>query len=264
MEQTPTVNVVIPYAPSITPEDLLNKALESVDGQNVETETIIVEDPERKGPAWARNQGLAQADRRYVAFLDADDLWKENKLQRQIERIRETGAGICVEGTPKSTNEFISGLLTGNIVSKTSSILIDTEQISVQFNESLDRFEDHIFMIESALESDVCLCENLVEIRKHKQGLSAHNNPRLLYQQRQKMASVLEQNEDIPPSKLREFRRILNYKACVQFRKENKFSNAALAIVRSLRYGLSPENIRAAAALPVFILLSLIKRNQGS
>ena len=40
---------------------------------------------ENSGAAVARNTALENSTGRFIAYLDADDLWKENKLEKQIE-----------------------------------------------------------------------------------------------------------------------------------------------------------------------------------
>ena len=44
------------------------------------------------GPAEARNAAMRRASGRYVAFLDSDDLWEADKLERQIAFMERTGA----------------------------------------------------------------------------------------------------------------------------------------------------------------------------
>lgn len=47
------------------------------------------------GTACARNNGMRRAEGRYIALLDADDLWEPSFLERQLEFMRLKGA-VCV------------------------------------------------------------------------------------------------------------------------------------------------------------------------
>ncbi len=59
-------------------------------------EVIIIADKERHGPAWARNQGLKQANGDLIAFTDDDCIPPENWLEQLIQAIDQhdaAGAG---------------------------------------------------------------------------------------------------------------------------------------------------------------------------
>src|SRR2546422_14004 len=49
---------------------------------------------QNSGVAVARNRGITESRGRYVAFLDADDTWLADKLERQVNALSsESGAG---------------------------------------------------------------------------------------------------------------------------------------------------------------------------
>jgi glycosyltransferase involved in cell wall biosynthesis len=51
-----------------------------------------------EGVSAARNTGILNSRGEWLAFLDSDDIWKPDKLERQIEALRDTGASVCFSG----------------------------------------------------------------------------------------------------------------------------------------------------------------------
>lgn len=103
----------------------------------------LIEQPTNMGAYAARNRGLCEAKGRYIAFLDADDIWEPYKLEHELEFMAKENAGFVFSGY-----EFAdcNGVGTGAIVKVphtinfkqalknttifTSTVLIDREKIS--------------------------------------------------------------------------------------------------------------------------------------
>lgn len=114
-EDVPEVSVVIPCYNSAK---FLGKALESVIGQSFQDWEIIAIDDgssdetqteldryvtairpqmkvitqQNKGAAVARNIGISAARGKYVAFIDSDDIWDKQKLEKQLGFLRHHGS----------------------------------------------------------------------------------------------------------------------------------------------------------------------------
>ena len=54
----------------------------------------VIDKKQNEGAAKARNTGLEAAKGRYIAFLDADDIWRPEKLQMELQYMQRHNAGF--------------------------------------------------------------------------------------------------------------------------------------------------------------------------
>ena len=86
-----------------------------LDFQKNDDRIKIFQNSSNMGAAVSRNTALRNAEGRWIAFLDSDDLWKPEKLERQIRFMEENGyAFSCTErDVINESSEPVGRYLTG-------------------------------------------------------------------------------------------------------------------------------------------------------
>ena len=132
---TPAVSVIIPaYCAQQTAEAAVRSALAqtvrdievlavddgSTDGTaqilnalaNEDARVRVIVQKRNGGAANARNAGAAAARAEWLAFLDSDDLWEPDKLEKQLALQQKTGAKLlytgarCIDAAGRPTGRF--------------------------------------------------------------------------------------------------------------------------------------------------------------
>lgn len=100
--------------PNHRSEATLPRALRSLEAaaRGCELETVIQDDPDGRGPAWARNRALERLSGEYVFFLDADDTVETGFIDRPLAALQSSGADICLfdfAGAPLKRDYDLTG-----------------------------------------------------------------------------------------------------------------------------------------------------------
>ena len=102
----------------------------------------LIKKEKNEGAALSRNRGIREAKGRYIAFLDADDIWLPDKLKVQLEFMEKENAGFVFSAyefgdeNAKGTGKIVHvpELLTykkalSRTVIFTTTVLLDTQRI---------------------------------------------------------------------------------------------------------------------------------------
>lgn len=67
---------------------------------------------ENGGPGVSRNNSIKHAEGRYVAFLDSDDTWEPEKLEKQLALMRENNCGVVYSSYLKcDVEDHVTGMV---------------------------------------------------------------------------------------------------------------------------------------------------------
>ncbi len=150
---------------------------------------IIVE-TENKGAALARNRGVNESTGRFIAYVDADDIWKPEKLEHLLAFMKEKDAAFVCSGyefadeNAKGTGKVVHVPETlnyrqalKNTTIFTSTVMFDTAKLPKEkIQMPVIKSEDTALWWKILREGHVVygLDENLVLYRRPKNSLSSN------------------------------------------------------------------------------------------
>ncbi len=145
---------------------------------------------ENVGAANTRNAGLEKTTGRFVSYLDADDLWEKEKLEKQVTHMKKTGAAFSFTGyefadeNGKGTGKIVRVPETisykqalQNTTIFTSTVMFDTEQIPrMELAMPVIKSEDTALWFKILRSGHLAygLDENLVAYRRAGKSLSSN------------------------------------------------------------------------------------------
>jgi len=147
------------------------------------------------GPAVARNVAIKEAKGRYIAFLDADDLWYPEKLEKQITFMKENNlvftysAYELIDEYDNSIGKFAPpSFITYENMLKTCSVgcltaIYDTKKLGKLFMPLIDKEDYGLWLkILKKINSTKGLNEVLAKYRIRKKSVSSNKLKAAKYQ----------------------------------------------------------------------------------
>ena len=139
----------------------------------------VVDSKENVGVVAARNKLIEIATGEFIAFLDADDYWKQNKLEKQIKFMLKNNALIsCTEYTRVTEDEkeindiIIKEIITYEDMLKNNylgclTVIYNANKLGKRYFKEREKNEDYVLWLEIVKETKIIfgLKENLAFYR---------------------------------------------------------------------------------------------------
>ena len=166
-------------------KDRSNVIIENLKKKDKRIKYIKLE--KNEGVAIARNIGILRAKGRYIAFLDSDDLWHNDKLEKQLKFMKKNEIGFSftsyeiidgksiktgkVKIAPKEVN--YNNLLKQNVIG-CLTVMIDRKKHNINFEKI--RHEDYAAWLKILVKNNIAygIKEILASYRKTNNSLSGN------------------------------------------------------------------------------------------
>ena len=119
----------------------------------------LLKNEKNSGVTKTRNKGIESSEGRYIAFLDSDDMWQKEKLERQINFMKAHDAAISCTAYARVDREgnekkiiHVKEEITYNMLLKTNmmgclTVIYDTEKTGKRYFAEAEKSEDYILWL---------------------------------------------------------------------------------------------------------------------
>lgn len=129
--------------------------------EKIDIRIKLIELDENGGPAKSRNRGIKLCKGRYITFIDSDDIWNNDFLEKQLRFIKEKDTAISFSSFERKSEDLKETLGIGKIPLKVNykqllkdncitclTVLLDTKKIGKKYFNEEHYHEDYIMWLD--------------------------------------------------------------------------------------------------------------------